>query len=154
MATSLLENENFREFIGLLNSTKVKFLIVGGHAVGLHGHPRFTGDLDIWVATDPSNAEKVAMVVKEFGFGSLFSVKDFQKAGYAIQLGRPPYRIDILTSIDAVEFETAYKKRKTIRSQGLSLPLIGRADLIANKRATGRPQDIADVAKLQTKRRV
>ncbi|MGZ5505159.1 MAG: nucleotidyltransferase [Limisphaerales bacterium] len=153
MGTSLLENENFREFIALLNSKKVKFLIVGGHAVGLHGHPRFTGDLDIWVATDPLNAGKVATVVKEFGFGGLFSVNDFQKAGYAIQLGRPPYRIDILTSIDAIEFEAAYQKRKTIRAQGLTLPLIGRAELIANKRATGRPQDIADVAKLETKRR-
>jgi hypothetical protein len=150
---SLLENKNFREFIELLNSTKVRFLIVGGHAVGLHGYPRFTADLDVWIATDPGNAEKVLQVLKDFGFGNMFSVQDFQKRGYAIQLGRQPSRIDILTSIDAVEFDDAYKNRQRIKADGLALPVIALPDLLTNKRATARPQDLADVAKLETQRK-
>lgn len=148
---SLLENKNFREFIELLNSTKVRFLIVGGHAVGLHGYPRFTADLDVWIATDPANAEKVVNVLKEFGFGNMFSVHDFQKRGYAIQLGRQPSRIDILTSIDAVEFDDAYANRRTVKAEGLTLPVIGLPELLTNKRATARPQDLADVSKLEAK---
>src|SRR5438445_8377336 len=117
----LLQNKDFREFIALLNSHKVRFLIVGGHAVTFHGYPRYTGDLDVWVAIDPSNAVRVEEVLKDFGFGSLFSADDFSKSGYAIQLGRPPYRIDILTSIDAVEFEAAYNSRKLIDAEDVKL---------------------------------
>lgn len=145
----LLENKDFREFIALLNSNRVKFLIVGGHAVAFHGHPRFTGDLDIWVAIDPANARRIQKVLEEFGFGRLFHPKDFEKAGYAIQLGRPPYRIDILTSIDEGDFRRSYARKKTVRIAGLQLPFIGLKELIANKRAAGRPQDLADVDKLQ-----
>ena len=113
----LLENKDFREFVGLLNSHGVKFLIVGGHAVGLHGHPRFTGDLDIWVATDSNNAGRMVRVLEAFGFGSLkFTARDFERPGYAIQLGRPPYRIDILTSIDGVTFGLAYAGKQEIES--------------------------------------
>jgi len=150
----LLENKDFKEFVGLLNSRAVKFLIVGGHAVGLHGHPRYTGDLDIWIATHPANAKRVAEVLKDFGFGGLkFSAKDFERPGYAIQLGRPPYRIDILTSIDGVAFAHAYKSRKVVKTGGVKLPFIGLGDLLKNKRATARPQDLADVAHLERRRR-
>jgi hypothetical protein len=156
----LLQNKDFREFVELLNSHEVKFLIVGGHAVGLHGHPRFTGDLDIWVATDPANAVRMVKVLEAFGFGGLkFTPRDFERPGYAIQLGRPPYRIDILTSIDGVEFEAACKRRKTVQAEGLEIPFLGLSELMTNKRAAGRPQDLADVAKLEaharrTKRRI
>ena len=146
----LLENKDFREFVALLNSSGVKFLIVGGHAVAFHGHPRFTGDLDVWVATDPKNAVRVEQALKKFGFGKLFAAADFSRPGYAIQLGRPPYRIDILTSIDAVEFAVAYKRRKVVKTGGLVLPFVGLNELLANKRAAGRAQDLADVAKLET----
>ena len=146
----LLENKDFREFIALLNSNGVKFLIVGGHAVAFHGHPRFTGDLDIWVAIDAANARRIQKVLSEFGFGRLFDAKDFQIPGYAIQLGRPPYRIDILTSIDKGDFGQAYATKKAITISGLKLPFIGLKELIASKRATGRPQDLADVDKLET----
>ena len=146
----LLTNRDFREFVELLNSNGVRFLIVGGHAVALHGYPRFTGDLDVWVATDPENAERVTKVLLEFGFGSLkFSAQDFTRPGYAIQLGRPPYRIDILTSIDAVAFSPAYRRRRTVRAGRLTIPFIALGDLLRNKRATGRPQDLADVEKLR-----
>ena len=145
----LLENKDFREFIGLLNSRRVRFLIVGGHAVTFHGNPRFTGDLDVWVATDPENATRVARVVKDFGFGELFKAGDFSKPGYAVQLGRQPYRIDILTSIDAVSFAVAYKRRKVLKAGGLELPFIGLKELLVNKRATGRLRDLDDAVKLE-----
>ena len=148
----LLENRDFREFIALLNSSGVKFLIVGGHAVAFHGHPRFTGDLDVWIATHPGNAARVQRALKDFGFGNLFKAEDFSRPGYAIQLGRPPYRIDLLTSIDGVQFAAAYKRRKTVKAGGLKLPFIGLDDLLANKRAAARPQDSADVSKLETRK--
>ena len=146
----LLESKDFREFIGLLNLHRVKFLIVGGHAVTFHGHPRFTADLDVWVATDPNNATRVEKVIKDFGFGKLFRAADFSKPGYAIQLGRKPYRIDILTSIEAVDFAAAYKKRRTLKADGLKLPFIGLEELLINKRATGRLHDLDDAEKLAT----
>ena len=150
----LLANKDFREFVELLNSNGVRFLIVGGHAVALHGYPRFTGDLDVWVATDPENAERVTKALSDFGFGSLkFTARDFARPGYAIQLGRPPYRIDILTSIDAVAFSRAYRRRRTVRAGPLTLPFIALEDLLRNKQATGRPQDLADVEKLRSMNR-
>jgi hypothetical protein len=151
----LLTNRDFREFVELLNSNGVRFLIVGGHAVALHGYPRFTGDLDVWVATDPENAERVTKAVSDFGFGSLkFTAQDFTRPGYAIQLGRPPYRIDILTSIDAVAFSRAYRRRRKVRAGTLTIPFIALEDLLRNKRASGRPQDLADVDKLRSARKL
>jgi predicted nucleotidyltransferase len=144
----LLENKDFREFIALLNSNAVRFLIVGGHAVTFHGSPRFTADLDLWVATDAKNAARVNQSLKEFGFGNLFDADDFSRPGYAIQLGRPPYRIDVLTSIHGVDFATAYARRKTLKADGLALPFIGLDDLLVNKRAVGRLHDLDDAAKL------
>jgi predicted nucleotidyltransferase len=144
----LLESKDFREFIALLNSNAVKFLIVGGHAVTFHGNPRFTADLDLWVATDADNALRVNQALKEFGFGNLFDTGDFSRPGYAIQLGRPPYRIDILTSIQGVEFAPAYARRKILRADGLELPFIGLDELLVNKRAVGRLHDLDDAAKL------
>lgn len=146
---SLLESKDFREFIGLLNSHRVKFLIVGGHAVTFHGNPRFTADLDVWIATDPDNARRTEQVVQEFGFGKLFKAADFSKPGYAIQLGRKPYRIDILTSIEAVEFRVAYRNRRILKAGGLRLPFIGLKELLINKRATGRLHDLDDAEKLE-----
>jgi hypothetical protein len=147
----LLTNKDFREFVELLNSSGVRFLIVGGHAVALHGYPRFTGDLDVWIAADPENAVRVIKVLSDFGFGSLkFSARDFVRPGYAIQLGRPPYRIDILTSIDAVAFARAYRRRRVVRAGTLTIPFIALEDLLKNKRATGRPQDLADVERLRS----
>jgi hypothetical protein len=148
----LLESKDFREFIALLNSHRVKYLIVGGHAVTFHGHPRYTGDLDIWVATDPGNAARVGRVVKDFGFGKLFKTGDFSKPGYAVQMGRQPYRIDILTSIEAVDFAAAYKRRKILKAGGLKLPFISLKELLVNKRATGRLHDLDDAEKLETRK--
>jgi hypothetical protein len=137
----------------LLNSNAVRFLIVGGHAVTFHGYPRFTADLDLWIATDAKNALRVNQALKEFGFGSLFDAADFTKPGYAVQLGRPPYRIDILTSIQGVNFAAAYARRKTLNVDNLKLPFIGLDELLANKRAVGRLHDLDDAGKLEAARR-
>jgi predicted nucleotidyltransferase len=145
----LLENKDFREFIALLNSNAVKFLIVGGYAVTFHGHPRFTADLDVWVAADAENAARVKQAVEDFGFGKLFEAGDFSKPGYAVQLGRQPYRIDILTSIQGVDFATAYARRKVLKAGGMELPFIGLEELVANKCAVGRLHDLDDAAKLE-----
>jgi hypothetical protein len=144
----LLENKDFREFIALLNSNAVRFLIVGGHAVTFHGCPRFTADLDLWVAAEAQNARRVNKALKEFGFGNLFEAADFSRPGYAIQLGRPPYRIDILTSIQGVDFAFAYARRKILKADGLELPFIGLDELLVNKRTVGRLHDLDDAAKL------
>lgn len=144
----LLENKDFREFIALLNSNAVRFLIVGGHAVTFHGYPRFTADLDLWVATDADNAARVSQALNEFGFGNLFDVDDLSKPGCALQLGRPPYRIDILTSIHGIDFTTAYARRKLLKADCLELPFIGLDELLVNKRAVGRLHDLDDAAKL------
>jgi len=144
----LLENKDFRKFIALLSSNAVRFLIVGGHAVTFHGFPRFTADLDLWVETGSENAMRVSQSLKAFGFGNLFDTNDFSRPGYAIQLGRPPYRIDILTSIQGVDFGAAYARRKILKAEGLELPFIGLDELLANKRAVGRLHDLNDAAKL------
>jgi predicted nucleotidyltransferase len=145
----LLESKDFREFIALLNSNAVKFLIVGGHAVTFHGCPRFTADLDLWVSTDEHNAARVSQAIKEFGFGKLFDAGDFFRPGYAIQLGRQPYRIDVLTSIEGVDFAQAYARRRTLKAGGLELAFIGLDELLANKRAVGRRHDLDDADKLE-----
>ncbi len=149
MPMLLLENKDFREFIALLSSNAVRFLIVGGHAVTFHGFPRFTADLDLWVAANAKNALRVSQALKEFGFGTLFDADDFSKPGYAIQLGRPPYRIDLLTSIQGVDFASAYARRKTLKADGLELPFIGLDELLVNKRVVGRLRDLDDAAKLE-----
>lgn len=145
----LLQSKDFREFIALLNSNAVKYLIVGGYAVTFHGAPRFTADLDVWVATDAKNATRVNQTLKDFGFGKLFDAGDFSRPVYAIQLGRKPYRIDILTSIQGVDFASAYPRRKIVKAGGLELPFIGLDELVANKRAVGRLHDLDDAAKLE-----
>jgi hypothetical protein len=150
----LLESKDFRELLELLNSREVKYLLVGGYAVAGHGFPRFTADLDLWIEIEQQNAERVEMVLREFGFGkSEFKATDFLRPGYAIQLGRKPYRVDILTSIDAVEFASAYARRVMLKDGGLDIPMIGLEDLLKNKRASGRPHDLEDVRRLEDRRR-
>ena len=141
---------DFSEFITLLNKHAVKYMIVGGYAVGIHGHPRYTGDLDIWLLPDQSNAIKILEAIKEFGFGSLnIKETDLTKDDMVIQLGYPPLRIDLLTSIDGVHFNECYSNRKTLNIDGLVVDFIGYADLIKNKKASGRHQDLGDIENLE-----
>jgi len=140
---------DLREFIELLSSHGSEYLIVGGHAVAFHGHPRFTGDIDFLLRATPENASRVLDVLRAFGFGDLqVTVADLVKPGSVIQLGRPPNRIDLLTSISGVDFETAWASRSKGQLDGLPVFFIGWQALIDNKRASGRPKDLADVAKL------
>ena len=143
-------NKDLREFIALLNSTGVKYLIVGGHAVAFHGYPRFTGDMDFFVERAPENAVLLEQVLENFGFAGLgLTAKDFAEAEAVVQLGRPPNRIDLLTSIDGVSFEEAWKRKIDAELDGIPVHFIGKQDLCANKQASGRPQDAADLSKLK-----
>lgn len=141
---------DFREFIECCAARDVRFLIVGGYAVAAHGHPRFTKDLDVWLWLDPGNADRLIAALDDFGFGSLgLSADDFAEAGTVVQLGYPPKRIDLLTSIDGVDFEECFAKRMIVEVDGLDVPFIDVESLVVNKKASGRPQDIADVAALE-----
>ena len=143
-------DKNLREFIALLNSTGVRYVLVGGHAVAFHGHPRYTGDIDFFVEPSAETASKLERVLIEFGFGGLqIKAADFLAPGIIVQLGRPPNRIDLLTAIDAVTFEQAWNGRVAAELDGLPVAIIGRAELLRNKRGSGRPQDLADLAKIE-----
>jgi hypothetical protein len=140
---------DFNAFVESFTRNHVRFLIVGGYAVAAHGLPRFTGDLDAWILVDGDNAERVIAALEQFGFGSLgLTTTDFNQVDTVVQLGYPPHRIDILTSIDGVEFNDAWGRRLVVKVGDIEVPFIGRDDLLANKRAAGRPQDLADVDRL------
>ena len=143
-------SQDFREFIELLIKNKAEYLIVGGYAVGIHGHPRYTGDLDIWLNPTPENAEKILQSVNQFGFASFkLSKEDFLKPGNVVQLGYPPLRIDLLTAIDGVTFEECFKNRKEVLIENMQVNFIGYNDLLKNKKESGRPRDIDDIDNLK-----
>jgi hypothetical protein len=143
-------SKDFKEFISLLNKNDVKYLIVGGYAVALHGHPRYTKDIDIWIEINTENAAKVVMAIKQFGFDSLnLQQDDFLVSDQVIQLGQPPNRIDILSTISGVDFAACYASRLQIEIDGININLIDLNNLKKNKQATGRLQDLADVEKLE-----
>lgn len=142
-------DRDFKEFVSLLNARNVRYLIVGGYAVAAHGLPRYTGDFDTWICLGKENAKKVLGVLDEFGFGGLdITEEDLSREDSVVQLGYPPHRIDLLTSISGVTFEDAWLRRLSVVIEGEVVGFIGREDLITNKRAVGRPQDLADVARL------
>lgn len=143
-------NQDFKEFIQLLNDNQVKYLIVGGYAVAVHGHPRYTKDLDIWVEMTPANADKLMIALSQFGFGSLgLSSQDFQTPDQIIQLGYPPNRIDLITTPDGVDFETCYSSKLEITINEITIKFIDLENLKKNKKASGRFQDLADLENLQ-----
>lgn len=142
-------NKDFKEFAGLLNSTGVEYLVIGGYALAAHGHPRYTGDLDIWLRRSPENAKKLIQVLDAFGFGSLgLTEADFLRPDAVVQLGYPPARIDLIAAIDGVSFDECYPNRVEVASDGVNLPFIGLRDFRANKSAAGRPKDLADLHEL------
>lgn len=141
--------QDFREFVELLNKYEVRYLIVGGYAVAFHGHPRYTKDLDVWLEPTPENANRLLAALNEFGFGSLgLTVEDFIHPGWVVQLGRPPNRIDLLTSVQALEFAICIRRKESLPVSGVDVPFVNREDLITNKRAVGRFQDLADIQQL------
>jgi hypothetical protein len=134
-----------KEFIALLNSHDVKYVIVGGYAVAFHGHPRMTGDIDIFVESSLENAGKLERVLNAFGFAGLgLTAGDFREPETIIQLGFPPNRIAIITSLSGVDFATAWDSRVSHQDEGLSMCFIDKPNLLANKLASGRPKDLAD----------
>jgi predicted nucleotidyltransferase len=144
-----------KEFVGLLNSKGVEYVLVGGHAVGFHGYPRYTGDMDFFVGANAENAQRLAGVIQEFGFGDLpFEQKDLEQPHMVFQIGRPPNRIDLLTSITAVKFEQAWSTREKVEIEGTFLWIIDRELLIRNKLASSRPHDLDDAETLQRRSKV
>jgi hypothetical protein len=143
-------NQDFREFIQLLNENSVRYLVVGGYAVALHGHPRYTRDIDIWIGSTTENATKLIKVLDQFGFGSLgLRAEDFLVLDQIVQLGDPPNRIDLLTSLPGVDFDSCYAERVQVRMDELDVNFIDLDNLKISKRATGRLQDLADLESLQ-----
>ena len=144
-------NKDFKEFAELLNSIGVEYLIVGGYALAAHGYPRYTGDLDIWIRSTESNIDRLLDVLARFGFGELgLERKDFLEPGAVVQLGYPPARIDLLTAIDGVEFSKCHANRVIMKIGGVDLPIIGLDEFRANKRASGRAKDLADLESLDS----
>ncbi|HVP54720.1 MAG TPA: DUF6036 family nucleotidyltransferase [Candidatus Eisenbacteria bacterium] len=143
----------FKELLSIFNAKSVRYLVVGGYAVSLHAQPRTTQDIDILIAVDEENAERVFAALQEFG-APLAGLKpgDFAERGKFFRMGRAPYAVDILPEIDGIDFEPAWKNRAEVvvdEQRGLKALFISSEDLIANKLASGRPQDIADVAALR-----
>ncbi len=144
-------NQDFRDMLVALNDAEVDYLVVGAYAVAAHGFPRATGDLDIWVRANPESAENLLSALTVFGAPMHeVSAADFSSPSIVFQIGVPPGRIDLLTDVSGVNFDAAWSNRMTVEIDGVKLSIIGRSDLIANKRATGRPKDIADLAFLES----
>ncbi len=142
-------NPDFRDILSAFNDEHVEYLLVGAYAVAAHGIPRATGDIDLWLNATPANANAAWRALERFGAPlDQMSLADLQKPDLVVQLGVSPRRIDLLTSIDGVEFDAAWAERLSFRVDGLDIPTISRVHLIGNKRAVGRPQDLADVARL------
>ena len=140
---------DFREFLRLLNSFGVEYLVVGGYAVGYYGYPRATAGMDLWVRIAPENAERVAGALRAFGFDMPALSPDlFLRDNQIIRLGNPPFRIEILTSVSGVEFSECYPSRVSARLDDVDVPLISLRDLKANKRAAGRHKDLDDLEHL------
>lgn len=132
-----------------LNNNDVRYLVVGGYAVAVHGYPRYTKDIDIWIDRTPENVKRLLHALEDFGFGSLgLTAKDFLEPDIIVHLGYPPNRIDILTSLPGVKFEECFAEKTTVRVEDLDVYFVGRECLKRTKSASGRPQDLADLENL------
>ena len=141
---------DFKEFIQYINSEKVEYLLVGGYAVGIHGAPRFTADMDIWVKCDPANAAKLGRALEKFGFGDpQITAGQFLKDNSVFRFGVPPLQIDILTEASGREFVDCYLRRETVVRDAIEICVISLEDLKANKQAAGRAKDLADLEGLK-----
>jgi len=148
MATPALARD-FKEFLKSLNSNHVEYLLIGGYAVGIYGHIRATNDLDIWVKVSAENAARIDRALREFGFAAAGLTSDlFLVPDNVVRLGVPPIRIEILTSISGVEFESCYAERETIQIEEVVVPVISLARLRENKAASARAKDLADLENL------
>lgn len=145
-------NEDFLDLLDALLRSGTRFLVVGAHAMAVHGVPRATGDLDVWVSPEPANAARAWEALSAFGapVAEIGLVReDLEKPGMVTQIGLPPRRIDLLTQASGLDFEEAWRNREIHPIGALDIPFLGREDLIRNKRATGRPKDLADLSILE-----
>ena len=140
---------DFKEFLQLLNDHRVDYLLVGGYAVGYHGYPRATVDLDIWVAVTPRNARHLVMVFKEFGFDAKELKEDlFLKENKIVRIGEPPLRIKVMTSVSGVDFDACYEQRIVDTIDGIQVNFINLENLKVNKMSAGRHKDLNDLENL------
>lgn len=143
-------NPDYRDILSVFESGKVEYLLVGAYAMAVHGQPRATGDIDLWVRPSSENADRVIEALREFGAPmSDVAPEDFVASDTVLQIGVTPRRIDILTSIDGIAFEDAWRGRMVTEIEGIAISVISRDHLIQNKRALGRKQDLADIEKLE-----
>jgi hypothetical protein len=146
-ATNL--HPDFKEFLTLLNSEGVKYILLGGYAVNYHGYQRFTGDMDVWVSTARDNAVRLSRALERFGFPPTHVAPSrFQEQGQVFQMGRVPVRIDILTAPSGVEFDKCYARRVSTKLDGVPVAVISLEDLRVNKMASARTKDLADLEQL------
>jgi len=146
----MLTSPDFKELLSILGKHKVRYLVVGGYAVMKYTEPRFTKDLDLWIATNKENSEAVFAALQEFGAPLKdLAPADFTQEGYFYQMGTPAFRLDIMMSIPGVTFEAAWANREEAQVEGLVIPFISKADLIKTKEASGRDQDLIDAKKLR-----
>ncbi len=147
-------NSDFKELLKLFNDAKVKYLIIGGYAVAKHSEPRYTKDLDIWIGNERENAERVFRALKNFGAPlANITVEDFTVPTLVFQLGIEPSRIDILMGLKDLDFDACWERKAATTIGDTEIYFISIDDLILNKQLTGRPQDLADVEKLQLKKK-
>ena len=141
---------DLRAFIELLNSHRVEYVVVGAHAMAYHGCPRYTGDIDLFLRVSSENATRMERSIRAFGFADTgLTAKDFSEAHQVIQLGFPPNRIDLLTSLTGVTFDDAWAEAVSAELEGLPVRMLSRDHLIANKKALGRAKDLADLEWLE-----
>jgi hypothetical protein len=147
---SRMLSPDHHDMLAALADAGAAYLLVGAHALAVHGHPRATGDLDVWVRRTPANAARVLRALRAFGAPLAgVTASDFLTPDLVVQIGVAPHRVDLLTAVDGLTFEEAWPDRLVIDLDGLAVPVVSRAHLIRTKRATGRPQDLADVARLE-----
>ena len=146
MATTIRLQVDLKEFLRLLASNSVEYLLIGGYAVGYYGYPRPTGDLDVWIAISPENARRVVDALGEFGFTA--SAEQFLVENSVVRMGVPPFRLEILTTIDGVDFSECYAARNTVVIDEVEVSLINLHDLRLNKKASGRLKDLSDLENL------
>ena len=140
--------EDFKDFIQCLNSSNVKYLLIGGWAVGLHGYPRATKDIDFFILIDNINLENLEKALISFGAPPV-DIDYLREKGNVIRFGVSPILIDIINDADGIDFKECYSRKEIIIADNMEVPLISKADLIINKKSTGRKADLADVEKLE-----
>lgn len=141
--------QDFRDFLKLLNSKRVEYLLIGGYAVGYYGYPRATADMDIWIAVSKENAKKMTEAIKDFGMNTPdLQESIFLEPGKMIRMGYPPIRIEVLTEASGVDFRKCYALRKETKIDGIKVKIISLKDLLRNKKASGRHKDLNDLENL------